>query len=222
VEMYSNPTLSDDVARQYLWLPTSGQQVMEVGNAGDFTHSAIISFDSGMITGNPANLNLSLRLELAYTTAESRADDPYGMFPAGEATFDFTIPFNPGRTVAVDEAVEASGLAITVQQVVITPSLTRLDLCLSDASAFNVDAWLSWETLVTLDVNGERVVTDLPAAFTGSNGGILEPASACRSLAIADALADYNGSWSLTLNGFQNTEAGQTIPGAWTFTFDVN
>ncbi len=220
IMIYSNPTLTDTAGRQYLWLPSSGQEVTE-NQSGTFTHEGLLSFDASGVTGDPGVLDLTLKIEVAFTTADLRATEPYTMIFAGGTTFSFQVPFNPGRTVAVNQSVSSPDQSIEVQKVVIAPSLTRLDVCLSNPSVFAVDDWLDWHTGATLDVNGQRVFTDLPADFAGYNGTPLSPDAACRAITIPEALMEQMGAWTLTLNGFNNTASGQTVPGSWTFSFNV-
>lgn len=221
VQFFSNPLLTDSDGQPYYWLPTSGQWATDV-QGETFTYEGIMSFDASMLTNNPSVLNLTLTIQVAYTTAEQRAEDQYAMLAGGDAIFNFTVPFNPGQTVEVAQSASAGDLSIEVQRVVIAPSLTRLDVCLSDATPFAVDAWPDWESPVSVDVNGQRVATDQRAGFTGLHGEPLTPDATCRSLAIPTSLVGQTGSWVITLNGFQNRESGQRVDGTWSFTFDVN
>ncbi|WP_119071713.1 hypothetical protein [Aggregatilinea lenta] len=224
VEVYSNQQLADAQGRAYPWLPTSGQQTTQKQSGAEetFTHEGLMSFDASAVPVGTGTLDLALTLQVAYTTTATRADNPAIMGFAGDANFSFQVPVNPGRIVDVRQSASAAGLAIEIQKVVITPSMTRVELCLSSAEPFAVDAWTAWESPVTLDVNGERVLTGLPSGFTGLNGAPLDPGAACRALAIPDALTRRTGDWSLTLDGFTNHESGQTVSGPWTFTFAVN
>ncbi|MBI5961128.1 MAG: hypothetical protein HY866_20495 [Chloroflexi bacterium] len=225
VQVYSNPTLVDADERSYPWLPNSFQQITETqaGTAGElFTLNGLMSFDASGVDNAPDTLHLKLRIDMAFTTAETRSEDQYLMMGAGETTFEFEVPFNPGRTITVGQSAPAGDLTVEVQKVVIAPSLTRVDLCLSSSTPFAVDQWLSWESPVTLDVNGERILTDLAAGFTGLKGEPLHADSPCRALNVPDALTEHLGQWVLTLDRFENKEAGITLPGPWTFTFDVN
>jgi hypothetical protein len=224
VEVYSNQQLVDAQARAYPWLPTSGQQTTQKQDGAEetFTHEGLVSFDAAALPAGTGTLDLALTLKVAYTTTATRADNPAVMGFAGDANFSFQVPVNPGRVVDVRQSAAAADLAIEIQKVVITPSMTRVELCLSSAAPFAVDAWTAWESPVTLDVNGERVLAGLPSGFTGLNGAPLDPNAACRALAIPDALTQRTGDWTLTLDGFTNRESGQSISGPWTFTFPVN
>ncbi|MBC8171388.1 MAG: hypothetical protein H7X77_06935 [Anaerolineae bacterium] len=224
VEIFSNPTLISATGQTFSWIPGSIQQTTatQAENGETFTHGGIISFDASGITGNPATLALSLRLDVAYSMAELRANDPYGMMMAGDTTFNFNIPFNPGRVVAINQSFTAGSQTIEVQQAVIAPSLTRLEVCFSTAEQFAVDAWLSWELPVSLSVNGQPVLDNVSASFAGLNGQPLEADAACRALVIPAALTQQTGVWTLSLNGFHNTESGAQLPGSGTITFNIN
>lgn len=222
VQIFSNPTLSDGEGNAYLWIPSSGQQsTTQADNEETFTHSGIMSFDASGVVDDPETLDLELTIDIAYTTADMRGRDPNLMMMAGLTRFDFSLPFNPGRSIALDESANDRGLTVRLEKVVITPSLTRLEVCFSDPQVFAVDAWLSWETPLDLDVNGAAVLSDVTASFSGLNSVPLEPDAPCRSLVIAEALTEQTGQWTVTLNGFDNFDSGEQVDGVWTFNFEV-
>lgn len=225
IKLYSNPTLTDSTGRNYLWLVGSSQQDENVttDETGEhFTHEGIMSFDAALAGVVPSGLNLRLKVDVAFTTAAMRADNPMGMMLAGQTEFAFSLPVTAGREVMLDQSSASGSQTITANRAVITPSMVRLEVCFSDGSVFAVDAWLSWETAATLTVNGQPRFTRTPAYFSGSNGQSLTPDASCRAIILPEALANQTGRWELTLDGFHNTESGQTISGNWTFTFDVN
>lgn len=219
LQIFSNPTLTDSAGNSYLWIPSSGEQNTSPSENGEtIVHSGIMSFDASGITGNPSALGLQLRLEVAYSTAA----DPMGMALFGETTFNFNVPFNGGRVLTLDQTVNGTAQNIHLQKAVITPSLTRLEVCFSNPQAFAVDAWLSWQAPITLSVNGQQVLSDVQASFAGINGAPLEADAACRSLIIPEALMAHTGQWQITLGEFENTESGQAVDGSWSFSFNVD
>lgn len=224
IELYSNPTLADSTGRGYLWLAGSSQQdeVVTTDAEGEhFTHEGIMSFDAATLGTSPTTLDLRLTIDVAFTTAAMRVDNPMGMMMAGLTEFAFSLPVTAGREVTLDQSSASGSQTITAERVVITPSMTRLEVCVSDPSSFAVDAWLSWETTATLMVDGQAVFTRIPASVGGSNGQPTTPDAPCRAIVITEALANHTGRWELTLDGFRNSESGQVVSGTWTFVFDV-
>ncbi len=221
VELFTNPHLADDTGRPYLWLPATGQQTSTAADeTGQYRVEGLMSFDASALDTQTRSLNLTLQIEVAYSTATLRANEPFGMMMAGAAAFDFSVPVNPGRIVNVSLSSAASGLALDVQQVVISPSLTRFDVCLNPAR-FGGDHWLTWEAVTTLTVDGQPILDRQPAAFAGLNGQPLSPELACRALTLPNALMNHTGQWTVTIHEFRNTETGERIEGEWTFNFDV-
>lgn len=213
LDLYANPTLTDSAGQQFLWLVSSGQHVRDTEHS---TASGTMSFDASIITNAPETLDLTLQIEVAYTTAELRADQPFAMLMAGKTSFSFSVPFNAGQTVAVNQSVTAGDLAVEVKQVVIAPSLTRVDVCY-DPTNLSGDAWLSWEMVVSLEIDGESVIDQQPAGIDGFR----EPNAPCRALSIPASLVGRAGTWMLTLHEFRNTETGEALAGAWAYTFTV-
>ncbi len=235
-EIWFNPTLKDAERHQkFLWL-FNNQVEKEYATDGDatdgdetdgdetFTITGLTHFNSSPITDTPKTLTLDFQLEFAFSTAEMREREPNTALGLGVANFRFTVPYNPGRTIVAEQTAEASNLTITIQNVVIAPSVTRVEFCVNDPQPLSVDKWL-WETSVSLDVDDQTLFTDLPVtviAIDATEEGIMaDPNPACRALTIPEALTDQSGTWTITLNGFSNFESGQTIPGVWTFVFDV-
>lgn len=213
IDLYANPTLTDSNGNQYLWLVSSGQNVLDSASA---TAGGTMSFDASIITDAPDSLDLTLQIDVAYVTAADRAENPAMMRMAGKTTFSFSLPFNPGQTVAVDQSVTASDLAVEVRQIVIAPSLTRADVCY-DPTNLSGDSWLSWEAVVSLDVDGERIIDHQPAGIDGFRA----PDAPCRAITTPASLVDRAGEWTLTIHEFHNTETGETLDGDWSYTFTV-
>lgn len=223
VVLFANPTLSDSQGRAYFWLPASGQQ-LQAGTPSEtdtaFGMSGIMSFDSSGVQEQPEALDLTLQLDVAYTTAELQQNDPFAMMMAGRASFSFSLPFNQGQQIAVEQSAAASNLEIRVNQVVIAPSLTRVDLCY-DPTGLAGDQWLSWQVDVSLSIAGHPLLDHQPADLSGSGGEPLSPDAPCRALVISQSLSGQSGTWELTLHGFRNVETGETLEGEWRYQFEV-
>jgi len=85
--------------------------------------ATIFAYDASIITGTPTELNLTLKVG---TIVFSGITDEATPVP-GPFIFSFSVPFHAGKVIGVNETVEASGVPITLEQVVITPWATRVD-----------------------------------------------------------------------------------------------
>jgi hypothetical protein len=83
--------------------------------------AVVATFDASPIHGSPATINVRLPINVY---------DRVPIPEAGQAkqqtfTFDFSITFHEGKTVTPAQTVEAAGVPITLEEVVITPWATR-------------------------------------------------------------------------------------------------
>ncbi len=76
----------------------------------------IAGFDASPVTGKPSSLGLRLDLQIS----ESPLPEEIQTF-----TFDFNVSFNIAETVDVEQTVERSGIAITLEIIDITPWATK-------------------------------------------------------------------------------------------------
>jgi len=76
------------------------------------TNGNVLYYDASPIEGTPTALHLQLAI-------------PYTITTHGSLTFDFAVPFHPGRVANVQQAVTAHGQTLTLERVVVTPSETR-------------------------------------------------------------------------------------------------
>lgn len=81
--------------------------------------ATIAVFDASSIGGRPSELDLTLETSVA--------DSP--MFgeqaSVGPFTFDFRVPFHAGKVIEIGQTVEAAGVPIKLEQVVVSPWATR-------------------------------------------------------------------------------------------------
>jgi hypothetical protein len=107
----------------------------------------VICFDAASVEGAPVELDLRLVMEVREfvlsldapeppPTPISPPDEPPASMvvealpvPEGDIlglfTFEFSVPFIPGRVAEVNQTVEAAGVAVCLERVVVTPSETR-------------------------------------------------------------------------------------------------
>lgn len=214
IDLYLNPTLTDSSGNQYLWLSSSGQQLIDRANS---SVNGIMSFDASGITGSPAMLDLNLKIEVAYTSADLRANEPLAMILAGSTMFNMELPFNPGQAVPVNQMASSADLTMEVRQVVIAPSLTRVDVCFGSTSLFGGEAWLDWKAVASVMVEGTSIIDRQDAGIEG----FIAPTEPCRQIIIPTSLVDQHGNWTLTIHTVRNTVTGESRDGEWTFTFAV-
>lgn len=80
----------------------------------------IASFDASALEGSPSEL--SLRLETSVGDWAIPGEDQASV---GHFKFDFNVPFHAGKIIDVGQTVEAAGVPITLEQVVVSPWATR-------------------------------------------------------------------------------------------------
>lgn len=205
LSIYHTPSLMDDRGNQFVWLPIGGGGGGGGGgsNPDEIVQSAssmTTSFDASLLTDTPEELNLTLKIEVAYSTAELARDNPMGMILAGETTFNFTLPLNPGRVMVTPQTVTAGGIDMTVQKVVVAPSLTRIELCYTDPEPDDV----IWQPYGRLEIAGEEILPESQIVTAGLAGLPLEETDPCRALIIPQALQEENGEWTLTITNLTN------------------
>jgi hypothetical protein len=207
VAVYSNATLLDANGQELSRMPLLGSGGGSGGGGGgsgsggsedpivEFNNSLTANFDASSITDNPANIDLQLKVEVAYTSADTQG----GMLLAGTSTFDFSLPFNPGRSAEVNQTVNAGGLDMTLRKVTVSPSLTRLEVCYEDASRDNYTA----VPFGTVAINGETIVPETELTLSGLAGKPLDADDACRAIDIPDALQNESGDWTITITSLR-------------------
>jgi hypothetical protein len=175
----------------------------------------VICFDAAPVEGAPAELDLRLVMEVVEalppaalepspTPASPPAEPPMVVVleplptPEEEAivgpfTFDFSVPFIPGRVADVNQTVEAAGVAVRLERVVVTPSETRAYLRF-DSPSGEAEWWMPIAMLQAPGEDGKSY-----AGYMGSYG----PAS--YQYGFLAPLYDRQGEWTLTV-----TELGYT------------
>jgi hypothetical protein len=169
----------------------------------------VICFDAAPVQGAPAELDLRLVMEvrefvLPLDAPEpplnpiSPPDEPPASMvvealpvPEGDIlglfTFEFSVPFIPGRVAEVNQTVEAAGVAVRLERVVITPSETRAYLRF-DWPSGEVEWWMPIAMLQAPGEDGKSY-----AGYVGSYG----PAS--YQYGFLAPLYDRHGEWTLTV-----------------------
>lgn len=187
------------------------------------------SYDASVIEESPEELNLRLELAIGSfriepmggsgggfggggsgggsndATAEPMTGVGTILVPTGDeiasTTFEFTIPFNPGRVMDTPQTVTANGIDMTLQRVVVTPSLARLEICYDPPTT--AEAGQNWNLMSRLHIGGELVdeqngmmIADLMRVYSA------EPVAPerCRDYIIQQSLVDHEGEWTLAID----------------------
>ncbi len=189
--------------------------------------SGTFNFDTTILEDAPQSLDL--RLEVAVilsamppiTATPDAAGNPGGTMaapdgePVGPFIFDFTVPFIPAIVLMPETVVEANGLPMTLEQVSITPSMTRTHLCFTPPD--NAPDWLP---MVVLDIGEARVepLSSLGIAPTTATVG----ESRCVTLDFPAPYDLHAAQWTLRVERLQRAgqdSGGLAAPGnsRWTF-----
>lgn len=168
----------------------------------------VFSFDASSIQNDPKNLQLRLAI-------------PYGRQPVASAfkingalTFNFSVPFHPGKVISVHQSVVADGKTIMLERVVITPSETRLYV----RGFSSQDEMNNYSIAASLSVDGK--------IYTGGGG---YRASDIWTMDFDVPLFDKHGEWAVEIRKEINLKDPHTgiygpvpVNGAvWTFHFNV-
>jgi hypothetical protein len=164
----------------------------------------VLSFDASARQGAPSTLDLHLVVEVA------RSPMPLSRHVIGPFIFDFSLPLNPGKVVDVQQRVTAASVDIELSQVVVTPSETRVLLCLDAPSEMGT----SWGVVSTLRT--ETGQADGVWVRTAEEG--------CALHGYLPPLYDQPGEWILTVTEVvmhDRTKLGEPtrIAGPWVFRF---
>ncbi|MBN1367730.1 MAG: zf-HC2 domain-containing protein [Dehalococcoidales bacterium] len=152
-------------------------------------HAAVLmSYDASSIEGTPKEINLHLEvnvdinIEISTLTGETDGNS------VGPFIFNFTVPFHGGKNIVLNQTVETSGYAITLERAVITPWATRIEL----------------QTQPTGDISNDK--TEPPVTVTTNSITIMFPEG-------TDLGNFYNDSDSITVSFPGNVgEVTLTLP----------
>lgn len=117
----------------------------------------------------------------------------------GPFVFEFSVPFIPAVTFEPDETAAINGLAMTLESVSVTPSLTRVQLCYDTP-----DDSQPWTPVVTLNT-GEQVLDQQASSSMPSS----DSARRCYDLGFLAPYDQTAATWTLTvshLSGWVNPD----------------
>ncbi len=130
----------------------------------------------------------------------------------GPFTFEFSIPFVTGHTIQVQQTVEANGIAVRLEKVVVTPSEIQATLCFQPPDE-------NREWLLLTEDGGQDLLSPMAGQIAG--GG-----EECHRLIYPGALPSRSGAATLTvteLMGYDGSPGDdqQRIAGPWEFRFQM-
>ena len=129
-------------------------------------------------------------------TVANLQQDPMGMNMLGVTEFAVEVPFNNGITLNPNLTVSGEGIEMTLQKVVIAPSLTRLELCYVEPSHLDTSE-TQWQPVMSLSVDNvavieSQLVGQLPNSYDAETG--------CYTYSLTFALDGYVGEWTLSID----------------------
>ena len=169
-------------------------------------NAGALSYDTSSIADDPGTLRLHLTVTRVLVEAPGSAEGGSVQDPAfsGHLTFDFSLPFHPGKLLQPRQTITAGGQAITLERVMITRSETTMYF----SGIQSLD-----NLMHKLTVSGRPYSdADDSTGFRGTNCHIkIDPTGCQVAVEIPHDYFDTTGSWSITLtNGL-----------SWTFHFNV-
>jgi hypothetical protein len=174
--------------------------------------AVITAFDASSLEGNPSELNLTLETSVAdaATTGESTT---MGKATIGPFKFDFSIPFHAGKVIEVSQTVEAAGVPVTLERVVISPWTTR--------------AVFSFDLPPEEDQSGciPTVSLEFPSGKTQNFNFVFGGGS--KSSFAQYFVGDFSGeqgTWNVVISNLNIDRGygeGEELAGPWVFHFDV-
>jgi hypothetical protein len=166
----------------------------------------VLSFDASALRHAPSRLDLHLVVKVARSCVLPNKH------VIGPFMFDFSLPLNPGQVVDVQQRVTTANVDVELRQVVVTPSETRVLLCLGAPS----EVGPGWGAVSTLRTE------------TGQADGVWVRSAeeGCALHGFLPPLYDQPGEWTLTVTELvvhDRTQLGEPtrIAGPWVFHFHV-
>lgn len=151
----------------------------------------------------PGSPPVMVRVNVTFDVEDETVDG--AVAPIGPFNFHFNVPIHPSRRIALHQTQQAAGIAVTLEDVLITPSLIETRLCFDPQVSAK-----DWQP----DITVQR-----PDGWLLNDGGLLSTRAACHTSQIMGTGADHAGVWTLIVNRLNHDT--KTVSGPWTFEFTV-
>lgn len=219
---FSNPTLmtAEGQAIDRLLLLADQEtelQPTEEDEPGRFSSTLTTNFiaqDFDLADGE--TLNLRLMVEVALSYLDSGEFPAPGMMMAGVVQFAFDVPFITGTVIEIGQTAEAAQRTVELQRAVVTPSMTRLDLCYELPPVTGVPGW---SPFMVLSINDEEMFVGQAETYGLEDRYDLN--SPCKAVIIPLALEADAGEWQVEITEFRELGGAGLEPmaGPWMFAF---
>lgn len=181
VKKYNNLLTADLSTQDGVQLPVlSGS-----GEANKYALGNAWFFDSSHIAGDPKTLPFQLKIQIGPVPTDTGISSKI----LGTVTFNFTLPFHPGKILTPGLQATSQGQTITLERVVVSRSATRLVVKGLVQDPSKKDA-----ALMSLQVPGARGYREYPdLGQFGADG------SGTSSYVYYDDFSHNQGTWTLTI-----------------------
>jgi len=222
-----------------------GDAIAGYGEMG--ADSSVAAFDMPEDVRDRQTIDLQLVLQAAYeqyptpsetdpaeedqnpspSGASSVQLEPFAVITTGggEATFEFSIPVTPGRVIEVGQTEEAKGYAVTLEQVIIAPSMTTARLCFEVPDPVHFRQWFSFVTLMTGSKGysgaGDDYQVGEPYSCQRVEIGESVPLDRDRYVFRVDELAGFEFHPRDIVTNDMLPEEQWRVKGPWVFTLDI-
>lgn len=197
---------------------TRGEPTDEGGSS--FTGQLTANFiTAGLEAVEGDTLSLQLMVEVALSELGTGEFPASGMFMAGMADFTFDVPYLGGKAIEVGLEAESVGTNVELQRVVVSPSMTRLEMCYDLP---DLQAPPAWSPFITITIDGTPVFTGHTETYGLETA--YEVNEDCRGVVIPAALEAVPGAaWEVAVTGFTDFSAAgsDAVPGEWAFGFAI-
>jgi len=211
------------------------------------TDSSVAAFDMPEDVRDRQTIDVQLVLRAAYEqyptpsgtdpTEEAQDPSPSGISSVqvesftvittggGEASFELSIPVTPGRVIEVGQTVETQGYAVTLEQVVLAPSMSTAQLCFEVPDPVHFRQWYSFVTLTAGSKGysgaGDDYLVGEPYNCQRVEIGESVPLDRDRYIFRVDELAGFEFHPGDTVTTDMLPEEQLRIKGPWVFTLNI-
>lgn len=189
---------------------------------GGSPSATFMSFDAENIQGAPSTLHLQAKITYRCFQTDSSSCSEKALSVANDLnwSFQFDVPFHPGRVASLQQSVTRAGATMTLERVVVTPSETRayitgLSYGYTDGRSFFSRLALAGKTYTANNAVPVGGWTD-----QGFSQGTEW------SVSFYEPLFAQHGAWTLSVQVWERGTGGAckcegTPAGTWTFQFVV-